>query len=68
MEQYKIPVTRNNRKYQLQGPIQNTSYREQYKQTSYKEQYKHINYRKQYKNTSYREQCKIPVTGNNTKC
>jgi hypothetical protein len=29
--EYKIPITWNNTKYQLQGTIQNTSYGEQYK-------------------------------------
>jgi hypothetical protein len=43
--------------YQLHGPIQNTSYREQYKNTIYWEQYI---------NTRYREQYKLPVTVNNT--
>ena len=66
-------------KYQLQGTIQNTSYREQYKSTTNRNntnisatQYKipvtgkYTKYQLQgtMQNTSYREQYKIPVTGN----
>jgi hypothetical protein len=57
-EQFKIPHSRNNAKYNTVGTIQNNTLSEQLKNTTLSEQFK---------NTTLSEQFKIPHCGNNSK-